>query len=146
MDARHLNDVTIDRTTLQEIPRREWEAAAPSRVLHGGLAAAWMWFLWSIGLFASPDPNAAAPVFSVVEELLMFALLGTIVAVLSTIGLALMNHRATARVSTLCALSMVVIGTTCGFAGHSISSWGSLTGSAAAIGMASIAILGRRAA
>ena len=40
----------------------------------------------------------------------------------------------------------VVIGTTCGFAGHSISSWGSLTGSAAAIGMASIAILSRRAA
>ena len=93
MDARHLTDVTIDRTELREIPRRQWEAAAPSRILHGGLALAWGFFLWTIGLFSSPDPDAAVPAFSFVEEVLMLALLGTIVVVLATMGLAVMNHR-----------------------------------------------------
>lgn len=145
MDARHLTDVQIDRTTLREIPRRGWKAAAPNRALHGVLAGAWLFFLWAIGLFSTPDPNAAVPVYSAVEELLLFALLGTIVAVLATVGLALMNHRATARLSTFCALSMVLIGTSCGFAGHAISSWAPMAAIPAAIGLASIGILGRRA-
>jgi len=57
MDARHLTDVQIDRTTLREIPRREWKAAAPNRALHGVLAGAWLFFLWAIGLFSTPDPS-----------------------------------------------------------------------------------------
>lgn len=146
MDARHLQEVTINRTELREIPRQGWVAAAPSRALHGALAGAWMFFLWSIGLFSSPEPGAAVPQLSAVEEVILFALLGTIVAVLATVGLAIMNHRATARISTMCALAMVAIGTTCGFAGHSISSWGPTTAVAAAIGMASIGVMSRRAA
>jgi len=48
-------------------------------------------------------------------------------------------------VSAISAMSMVVIGTTCGFAGHPISAWGPNTGSAAVIALGSLAIMGRRA-
>lgn len=145
MDARHLDQVTIDRTELREIPRRQWTPAAPSRLLHAGLAAGWMLFLWSIGLFSSSEDGGAVPVLSAVEEVILLVLLGTIVAVLATVGLAMMNHRATARISAMCSLAMVAIGTTCGFAGHSISSWGPTTAAAAAIGVASVGVMARRA-
>ncbi len=146
MDARHLTDITIDQTQLREIPRREWVAAAPSHALHLGLAVAWVVYLWSIGLFGGGESGAPLPELSFVDEVILLALLGTIMGVFATVGAALANHRATARISAVCAVAMVALGTTCGFAGHSISSWGPTTAAAAGIGFASLAIMSRRAA
>lgn len=146
MDARHLHDVTIDQTELREIPRREWVAATPSHLLHLGLAAAWVVFLWSIGLFAGSEAGTPIPQLSFVDEIILLALLGTIVGVFATVASALANHPVTSRLSMACAVVMVALGTTCGFAGHAISSWGPSTAAAAGIGFASLAVMGRRAA
>jgi len=145
MDAQHLQHVNIDQTTLREIPRRQWVAAKPSLALHALLSVSWIAYLWSIGLFSSPEEGGALPQLSFVDEIILVALLATIVGVFTTIGAALMNKAIAAPMSAISALAMVAIGTTCGFAGHPISAWGPSTATAAVIGIGSVMLMGRRA-
>lgn len=145
MDARHLSEVEIDQTTLVAIERRRWVEAPQSRAANGLLATGWLLFLWSIGLFSAGSGEAAVAPLSSTEQVIMTFVLATIVGVFGTLGAALANNRLASRLSAGCALAMVVLGATCGFAGHTISSWGPSTGIAAVLGLASLAVLGRGA-
>lgn len=145
MDARHLANLDIDQTTIPAIERRRWVEAPQSRLANGLLGAGWLVFLWSIGLFGAGSGDGTAAPLSSVEEVLMMFVLVTIFAVFGVIGSAIANNRLTSRLSAGCALSMLVLGASCGFAGHSISAWGPSTGLAALLGMASLAVVGRGA-
>jgi len=150
MDAQHLQNVQIDRTQLREIPRRQWVAAAPSRLLNGGLALGWIAYLWSVGfigaLIGSGASDAPVPQLSTIEEVILLALVVSLMGVLATVVAAIANNPLAPRMSALSAVSIVAILTTCGFAGHSISSWGPGAAGPAALGIASFMIMSRRAA
>ncbi len=143
MDAKHATQV--DTSTLRTIGSRpiEWVAAAPNPVLNIGLATAWIGFLWAIGMF-SPAPETITTELSALDNLGLAMFLATLAGLMSVVGLALTNSDRTAAVSGVCAISMVTIGTLCGFAGHPISAWGPNTAFAAVIGFASLAVAARR--
>ena len=69
----------------------------------------------------------------------------TLIGIFAVIGLALANSKATAPVSAICGLSVIVIGATCGFVGHPVSAWGADAVLAAAVVAASVAVMSRRA-
>lgn len=147
MDARLAQSARSSISTAPQVRRSKaatWVAATPARTLHGCLAVAWLSFLWSIGLFSSPSSDTVIEPLSFVDNLAMMMFLVTLVGIVAVVAMAVVNSPRTATVSAVAALSMVVIGTTCGFAGHPISAWGPNTGSAAVLGLASIAIMGRR--
>ncbi len=143
MDAQKATEVTERMATIPRIRARtlEWVAAAPSRTLNLSLAATWIGFLYTLGFFstseASPDPLSFADTLA----LLFFMVI--LVGIMAVVALALANHRATAAVSAAAAVGIVVLGATCGFAGHPVSAWGPDTGLAAVIALASLAVLGR---
>lgn len=147
MDARHAATARSAVETAPSIQRSappQWVAATPARTLHAALAVAWMSFLWSIGLFSSPSSDTVIEPLSFADNLALTMFLVTLMGIIAVVALAAANSRLTASVSAIAAVSMVVIGTTCGFAGHPISAWGPNTGSAAILGLASVAIMGRR--
>lgn len=147
MDARHATKAQSAVETAPSIQRTatpQWVAATPARTLNVALAMAWMTFLWSIGLFSSPSSDTVIEPLSFADNLALAMFLVTLMGIISVVALAVSNSRLTSSVSAIAATSMVVIGTTCGFAGHPISAWGPNTGSAAVIGLASLAIMGRR--
>lgn len=149
MDARHADAARSTIDTAPPVPRAtppQWVAATPARTLHAGLAILWMSFLWSIGLFSSPSSDTVVEPLSFVDNLALAMFLATLIGIIAVVGMAAVNSRHTATVSAIAALSMVVIGTTCGFAGHPISAWGPNTGSAAVLGILSLAVMGRRQA
>jgi hypothetical protein len=148
MDARHASAAQSGVKTapkIQQIATPQWVAATPARTLNAVLAAAWLAFLWSIGLFSSPQSDTVIEPLSFADNLALAMFLATFVGIIAVVALAVANSRHTAIVSAISAMSMVVIGTTCGFAGHPISAWGPNTGSAAVIALGSLAIMGRRA-
>ena len=150
MDAKHLDGIEISEAELpiilpRPVPRapERVESRQPSQVLHALLAAGWLVFLWSIGLFSGVDENAAPIELSALEQALMPVLLATIFGVFAVVVLALANSSATARLSAICGFSMAAIGATCGLEGHAISAWGPSAGAAAALGLASVAMMRR---
>ncbi len=144
MDARHAE--TVEVTRLRRITERpaEWVAAAPNPVLNVGLASAWIGFLWSIGFFGTSEAGLATEL-STLDQFALAMFLATLGGLIAVVAYALVNSPRTAGVSAVCAISMVTIGTLCGFVGHPISAWGPSTFFAGAIGAASLAIAARRA-
>jgi hypothetical protein len=104
-----------------------------------------MGFLWSIGLFAGPSSDTIIAPLSFVDNLAMAMFLVTLGGIVAVVGFAIKNSPLTPIVSAAAGLSMLLIGVTCGFAGHPISAWGPNTGSAALIALGSVALMGRRA-
>lgn len=146
MDARHAARVPVSQDAHREIPRSAWVAAPPSGVLNAALALGWMTFLWSIGLFSVSDAESAETALSFPDQLALAFFMATLVGIVAVVGAALSNSSRTASISAICALAMIALGATCGFAGHPISAWGPDTASAAVLGFASLAIMGRRQA
>ena len=149
MDAQKNVELADRLATIPRIRQRsaEWVAARPSQALHLGLAAAWLGFLFTIGLFSAPnaDPASTAPL-GFVDSFAMAMFLVTLGGIFAVIGLALRNNRATAPVSAAAGLSIIIVGATCGFAGHPVSAWGPDAVLAAGIVAASAAIMARRQA
>ena len=146
MDAKRNTQLTDRLSTIPRIRRStEWIAARPSPQLHLGLAAAWLGFLFTIGLFSAPtaDPASAAPL-GFVDTFAFAMFMVTLLGIFTVVGLALQNSRATAPVSAACGLSVIIVGATCGFVGHPVSAWGPDAVLAAGIVAASIAIMARR--
>jgi hypothetical protein len=147
MDAQKNVELADRLATIPRIRQRsvEWVAARPSQVLHLGLAAVWLGFLFTIGLFSAPtaDPASTAPL-GFVDFFAMAMFLVTLGGIFAVIGLALRNNRATAAVSAAAGLAIIVVGATCGFAGHPVSAWGPDAVLAAGIVAASVAIMARR--
>lgn len=147
MDARRNAQAAERIATLPRIKERsaEWVAARPSRQLHLALAAMWLGMLYTIGLFSAPtaDPASTAPLgFVDVFALAMF--LVTLGGIFSVINLAIRNSKATAPVSVMCGLAIIVVGATCGFVGHPVSAWGPDAAIAGVIVAASVAVMARR--
>lgn len=146
MDAKRNTHVASRRATIPTIRRStEWIAARPSLQLHLGLAGAWLGFLFTIGLFSAPtaDPASTAPL-GFVDTFALAMFLVTLLGIFAVVGLALRNSSATAPVSVVCGLSVIVVGATCGFVGHPVSAWGPDAVLAAGIVAGSIAIMARR--
>ena len=144
MDAQKSLELRERLAAIPRIAQRpvRWVAAAPSRVLNLGLAASWIGFLYTLGFFSASGETSTDPLtFADTLALLFFlVILGGIMAV---VGLALANHRATAAVSAVSALAIVVLGATCGFAGHPVSAWGPDAALAGGIALASVAVWSR---
>lgn len=148
MDSRHVRAARPGveaAPRIQQLTAPRWVAATPVRTLNAALAVAWLAFLWSIGLFSAPQSDTVIEPLSFADNLALAMFLVTLGGIIAVVALAIANSRHTAIVSAGSAMSMVVIGTTCGFAGHPISAWGPNTGSAAVIALASLAIMSRRA-
>ena len=148
MDARKNVELAERLNTIPRIKQRsvEWIAANPSHGMHLGLAAAWLGFLYTMGLFSAPtaDPASAAPL-GFVDSFAMAMFLVTLMGVIAVIGLAIRNRPATAPVSAISGLAIIIVGSTCGFVGHPVSAWGPDAVLATAIVAASVAIMARRA-
>lgn len=147
MDARHAPDARIALATAPKIAQTTtpaWIAAAPSQTLNAVLAISWMGFLWSMGLFSSPSSDTVIEPLSFVDNLALAMFLVTLGGIVAVVGFAIKNSPATPVVSATAGLSMVIVGATCGFAGHPISAWGPNAGSAAIIALGSVALMGRR--
>jgi hypothetical protein len=124
----------------------EGGGACPSHGMHLGLAAAWLGFLYTIGLFSAPtaDPASVAPL-GFVDSFAVAMFLVTLGGIVTVISLAVRNHRATAPVSAAAGLAIIIVGATCGFAGHPVSAWGPDAVLASAIVAASVGLMARRA-
>lgn len=148
MDAKENVKIAQQTSTIPRIKRRsaEWVAANPSHALHLGLGAAWLGFLYTIGLFSAPtaDPTSAAPL-GFVDSFAMAMFLVTLMGIMAVVSMAIGNHRATAPVSAISGLSIIIVGATCGFVGHPVSAWGPDAALAAVIVAGSVAIMARRA-
>jgi hypothetical protein len=148
MDARHAPDAQTALATAPTIARSTntpWVGAEPNHSLNTVLAVSWMGFLWSIGFFAGPSSDTIIAPLSFVDNLAKAMFLVTLGGIVAVIGFAIKNSPLTPIVSAAAGLSMVLIGATCGFAGHPISAWGPNAGSAALIALGSVALMGRRA-
>ncbi|MGI9606883.1 MAG: hypothetical protein ACR2P0_12160 [Acidimicrobiales bacterium] len=147
MDSRKALDLRTRRSAIRPIARaaERFVPAAPSRGLHLTLAAAWLGFLYTLGLFAGSGSTEAVDPLSFGDALAWVFFLAILGGVMMVLSLAVSNHRATAAVSTVCALAIIVLAATCGLAGHPTSAWGPDAVLAAGIAAAGIAILGRRA-
>jgi hypothetical protein len=62
------------------------------------------------------------------------------------VAFALSNSQATAPVSAICGLAVIVVAALCGFSGHPASAWGPDAVLAAGIVAMSLFVMGRRAA
>lgn len=155
MDSRQNAQVSDQISTIPRIRRRsaEWISAQPSRRLHLGLAAAWMGFLYTIGLlgplvsslFTGPSSEPVpAPELGFVDVFALAMFLVTLGGIFSVVSLAITNSKATAPVSAICGLSVIIVGATCGFVGHPPSAWGPNAALAAGIVAASAAVMMRR--
>lgn len=145
MDAHKATPLRNRLTTVPRIARREqWEAAGPSRLLNLGLGAAWLGFLYTLGLFTTSGDDTTDPLTFADTLALMFFLV-ILAGIFAVVAMALTNQATTAPVSALAGLAIIVLGATCGFAGHPVSAWGPDVGLAAVIVAASLGVMGRRA-
>jgi hypothetical protein len=148
MDSRKAANLKTRIASLPRISRRqtEWTPAAPSRLLNLGLAASWLGFLYTLGLFSTSSSEASSDPLSFADNLALLFFLVILGGIFAVVGLAISNHPATAAVSVGAAIAIIVLGATCGFAGHPVSAWGPDAALASAIAAASLAVMGRRAA
>lgn len=148
MDARYANTADIKIGELPVIERARPSAPSswvPSRLLHGLIGLGWVAWLWTIGLFSiPPEGTDPVPPSGVFEQFMLIVVLGAIVGVLGVIGAAIVNSPKTARYSLLAGSALALLGASCGLEGHPISEWGPGAGTAAALGVAGLAIMGRQ--
>ena len=137
-----IRDRVVSIPRIAQVPLR-WVAAAPSRALNLGLAASWIGFLYTLGFFSSGSSSESADPLSFADTLALMFFLVILTGIMAVVGLALANHRATAAVSTIAAVAIVLLGATCGFAGHPVSAWGPDAGLAGAIALASLGVWSR---
>lgn len=143
MDSRNRLDLTSRLASLPRIARRrEWMAAEPSRIWNLAIAGSWMGFLYTLGLFTASGEASTDPL-SFADTLALTFFLVILGGVFAVLGLALANSSQTAPVSVVCALAIIVLGATCGFAGHPVSAWGPDAFLATAIAGASLWVMGR---
>lgn len=138
------------RSALASIPRiasqpAQWVAAAPSRVLNGLIGASWLGFLWTLGVFTSSSGGEQITL-NFMDSLALAMFLVTLGGIFSVVALAVSNASATAPVSVLSGLAIIVVAAMCGFSGHPASAWGPDAILAAAIVAGSIFVMSRRAA
>lgn len=138
------------RAAIASIPRiaerpAQWVAAAPSRVLHGGIGAAWLGFLWTLGIF-TPSGGGGAVDLSFVDSLALAMFLVTLAGIFTVVAFAISNSMATAPVSVVCGLAVIIVAAMCGFSGHPASAWGPDAVLAAGLVAVSLFVMGRRAA
>lgn len=138
------------RRVLTSIPRiaerpGQWVSAAPSRVLHAMIGASWLGFLWTLGIFTPSDGSGTIDL-SFVDSLALAMFLVTLAGIFTVVAFSISNSRATAPVSVLCGLSVIVVAAMCGFSGHPATAWGPDAVLAAAIVAMSLFVMGRRAA
>ena len=144
MDARKAHDLRDRLGAFTAIQRaRSWVAAPPSRGLHLALAAAWLGFLWTLGFFGSSSGEGSADPLSFADALALAFFLVILGGIVTVLAMAMANHPATAPVSTVAAIAIVLLAATCGFAGHPISAWGPDAALAAAIGASGVGIMAR---
>ncbi len=143
MDSRNRLDLTTRLASLPRIARRrEWSPAEPSRSWNLAIAASWLGFLYTLGLFTTSGEGSPDPL-SFADSLALAFFLVVLGGVFAVVGLALANSPQTAPVSVVCALGIIVLGATCGFAGHPVSAWGPDAFLAAAIAGGSMWVMGR---
>ena len=138
------------RAAIASIPRiaerpAQWVAAAPSRLLHGGIGVAWLGFLWTLGIF-TPSNGGGAIDLSFVDSLALAMFLVTLAGIFTVVAFAMSNSMATAPVSVICGLAVIVVAAMCGFSGHPATAWGPDAVLAAGIVAVSLFVMGRRAA
>jgi len=115
MDARQNAHVTERLSTIPRIRKRtaEWVGAQPSRSLHGLLAASWLGFLYTMGMFSTPTAEevaAASAPLGFVDSFALAMFLVTLGGIFAVLSFAATNSKVTAPVSALCALSIIVVG------------------------------------
>lgn len=140
MDSRQKTHATARLSTIPRIRRQstEWIAAQPSKRLHLGLALIWFAFLASLPAADSDTPLGFVDTFAAA---MAFVTTG---GIFSVFVLATRNSKATAPVSAICGLAVIVVGAMCGFVGHPTSAWGPDAVLAAGIVVLSAAIMMRR--
>jgi len=148
MDARYAlaDDIKVDRLRVIERARpNATRSSGSSRVLNRLLGLGWVAFLWSIGLFSVP-PESADPVppAGAFDQFMLIVVLGAIVGVLGVISAAIANSPKTAKYSLLAGTTLALLGASCGLEGHPISEWGPSAATAAALGVTSLAAMGRQ--
>ena len=143
MDSRNRLDLTTRLASLPRIARRrEWAPAEPSRLWNLTIAGSWLGFLYTLGLFTASGDGSSDPL-SFADSLALAFFLVILGGVFAVVGLALANSSQTAPVSALCAVAIIVLGATCGFAGHPVSAWGPDAFLATAIAAGSLWVMGR---
>ena len=146
MDARKAGQLRTRLASVPRITRRDrWESAPQSRALNLSLAAGWLGLLYALGFFTASSDGASAEPLTFADTLALVFFLANLSGIFAVVGLALSNHRATAAVSAVSGIGIIVLGATCGFAGHPVSAWGLQVGLAGVLVAASIAVMGRRA-
>ena len=146
MDSHKANDLKARLSTIPRIARRDrWVAAEPSRPLNLGIAASWFGFLYTLGLFSASSNDAAAEPLSFADNLALLFFLVILGGILAVVGMAMANHPGTPAVSAVAGIAIIVLGATCGFAGHPVSAWGPDAALAAIIVGGSVAVMARRA-
>ena len=146
MDSRKATDLKSRLTAVPRIGRRDsWVGAKPSRALNLALAGSWLGFLYTLGLFSTSTSDTAAEPLSFADNLALLFFLVILGGIFAVVGMAIANHPATAAVSGVAGIAIIVLGATCGFAGHPVSAWGPDAGLAAAIVAGSVTVMGRRA-
>lgn len=144
MDSHKATDLKARLSTLPRIGRRDqWVAAEPSRPLNLGIAASWLGFLYTLGLF-SPSSGETTEPLSFADNLALMFFLVILGGILAVVGMAMANHPATAAVSAIAGIAIIVLGATCGFAGHPVSAWGPDAALASVIVAASVTVMARR--
>ena len=143
MDSRNRLDLATRLASLPRVARRrQWSPAEPSRLLNMAIAGSWLGFLYTLGLFSASGEGSADPL-SFADSLALAFFLVILGGVFAVVGLALANSPQTAPVSVTCTLAIIVLGATCGFAGHPVSAWGPDAFLATVIAGGSIWVMGR---
>ncbi len=140
MDSQQNTHATTRLSTIPRIRRRptEWVGARPSKRLHLGLAFIWLAFLASLPSADADTPLGFVDMFATA---MAFVTTG---GIFSVVALAIQNHKATAPVSVICGLGVIVVAAMCGFVGHPTSTWGPDAVLAAGIVALSAAMMMRR--